>query len=62
VDGPFFDGFIDEGKSLGKKLLGRFLVLIFDRLSQFSDLRAEVRFVAPVYRVPSEAASPLALR
>jgi hypothetical protein len=62
VDGPFLDRFIDEGKCLGKKLLGRFPVLVFDRLSQFFDLRAKNRFVAPVYRVPAEAVSPLALR
>jgi hypothetical protein len=62
VDGPFFDGFIDERKGLGKKFLGQFLVLVFDRLSQFFDLRAEDRFIAPVYRVPPEAVSPLALR
>ena len=62
VDSPLLDGLIDERKCLGKKPLGRFLVLVFDRLSQFFYLRAEDRFVAPVYRVSSEAVSPLALR
>jgi hypothetical protein len=62
VDSSFLYGFIDGRKSYRKKLLGRFLVFIFDRLSQIFYLRAKDRFVAPVYRIPSEAVSPLALR
>jgi hypothetical protein len=62
VDSPFLYGFIDSRKSFWQKFLGRFPVFVFDRLSQFFYLRAKDRFVAPVYRIPTEAVSPLALR
>jgi hypothetical protein len=62
VDDPFLYGFIDGRKSLREKFLGGFLVFVFDRLSQFFYLCAKDRFVAPVYRIPAEAVSPLALR
>jgi hypothetical protein len=62
VDRSFLYGFIDHRESLLKKFLGQVFVFILDRLSQFFYLRAKDRFVAPVYRVPTEAVSPLALR
>lgn len=61
MDSFFLYGVIDRRKSLWKKLLDRFFVFAFNRLSQFLYLCAEDRFVASVYRVSSEAVSPLAL-
>lgn len=59
ADDPFFDRFIYEGGGEREKLLGCFMVLIFNGFSQFFYLATESRLVSFVYSIPAQASPPL---
>ncbi len=59
VDRAFFDRSIYEGEDERQKLLGCFMVLIFNGISQFFYLATEGRFVSFVSSVPAQASLPL---
>jgi len=60
VDCALFHGLIYQGNRPRKKLLGGFLVLPLDGLSQFFDLSAKSRFVFSANDVFPDAAAVLA--
>jgi hypothetical protein len=59
VDRTFLDRSVYDGESMRQKLLGFLLVVVLYNLSEFLDLGAQHRPVAPVDRVSFETSPPL---